>query len=223
MLIVLEGLDGAGKSTQIKLLGEYFKGEGKEVKYLHFPRYKESLYGDLIARFLRGEFGSKESVHPMLVALLFGEDRRVASHIIKEWLERGSVVILDRYLYSNIAFQCAKIEDSREREELREWIINFEYNQNQIPKATTTLFLDLPISVVAGRLNNLRDGEERSYLKGKRDIHEADIAYQERVRELYLNECQRGSHMIKIDCLSQGGETLPPKEISKKIIDKIGE
>lgn len=217
MLIVLEGLDGAGKSTQLELLKQHLSANGKKVEYLHFPRYHSSIYGDLIARFLRGEFGAIESVHPMLVALLFGEDRRVASNIIKEWLAEGKVVVLDRYLFSNVAFQCAKVESKQEQEELREWIINFEYGVNAIPKADYTIFLDLPIDHIDVRLEKSREGAERSYLKGKADIHEADIEYQKRVREVYLKEIERGSELVRVECVNESGELLSPKEISSRI------
>ena len=70
MLIVLEGLDGSGKSTQVKRLREYLESRCGNVDYIHFPRYNAPVYGDLISRFLRGDFGSMESVHPQLVALL---------------------------------------------------------------------------------------------------------------------------------------------------------
>ena len=79
MLIVLEGLDGAGKSTQLKMVTSYFASLGRKVDYLHFPRYSAPLYGELIAKFLRGDFGAIDQVHPQLVALLFAEDRRDAS------------------------------------------------------------------------------------------------------------------------------------------------
>ena len=71
MLIVLEGLDGAGKSTQVKRLRNYLESLYGNLEYIHFPRYDAPLYGDLISRFLRGDFGNNESVHPQLVALLF--------------------------------------------------------------------------------------------------------------------------------------------------------
>ena len=84
MLIVLEGLDGAGKSTQVKMLRAYLQTRCPELEYIHFPRYEAPVYGDLISRFLRGEFGSNAEVHPQLVALLFAEDRHGAAPSMKE-------------------------------------------------------------------------------------------------------------------------------------------
>ena len=89
MLIVLEGLDGAGKSTQVRMLREYLESVCPRVEYIHFPRYDAPVYGELISRFLRGDFGSIESVHPQLVALLFAEDRHGAAPAIKKALEDG--------------------------------------------------------------------------------------------------------------------------------------
>ena len=86
MLIVIEGLDGAGKSAQVNAVKNYIISKGIELEYMHFPRY-DGLYGSLIARFLRGEFGSIEQVHPQLVALLFAEDRHHAAAQIRGWLE----------------------------------------------------------------------------------------------------------------------------------------
>ena len=121
MLIVLEGLDGAGKSTQVKKLKAYLEQVGpKPMEYIHFPRYNAPVYGDLISRFLRGDFGSNETVHPQLVALLFAEDRHGASRDMKDVLSRGGTVLLDRYVYSNVAYQCAKLSDPEEGERLRE-------------------------------------------------------------------------------------------------------
>ena len=107
MLVVLEGLDGAGKSTQVRKLKEYLTQRCGELEYIHFPRYDAPVYGDLIARFLRGDFGDNDTVHPQLVALLFAEDRHGAAPLIREALEAGKTVLLDRYVYSNIAYQCA--------------------------------------------------------------------------------------------------------------------
>jgi dTMP kinase len=221
MLIVLEGLDGAGKSTQIELLCTYFEERGKRVKFLHFPRYDSPVYGDLIARFLRGELGGINEVHPFLIALLFAGDRGDAAKLINEWLESGFVVILDRYLYSNIAFQCAKVDDKERASELRDWIFNAEYGHFSIPRPDINLFLDVPISFVDSKLKGGRSGDDREYLKGGRDIHEESIHFQERVREVYLSECAKGDDLKRVDCSSEEGGMLSPEKIFSRIREKI--
>jgi dTMP kinase len=106
-LLVIEGVDGAGKSTQIKMLQNFFTNMGFSNEYLHFPRTDAPYFGELIARFLRGEFGSLNEVDPYLVAMLYAGDRKDASEMISRWLDEGKIVLLDRYTYSNIAYQCA--------------------------------------------------------------------------------------------------------------------
>ena len=118
MFIVLEGLDGAGKSTQIKRLTRFFEERGRECAYLHFPRFNAPVYGELIARFLRGEFGSASEVNPYLVALIYAGDRADAATMIRQWLDAGKVVILDRYVYSNVGYQCAKLEAGKQYDEV---------------------------------------------------------------------------------------------------------
>lgn len=118
-IITIEGLDGAGKSTQIKLLTDRLTKMGIAYKFIHFPLMEKGVYGELVAEFLRGEFGALKNVHPKLVALLFAENRKEHIHKIKQWLAEGYLVILDRYVKSNIAFQCAKIEEEFEKEQLK--------------------------------------------------------------------------------------------------------
>lgn len=213
MLIVLEGLDGAGKSTQINLLQKYFEERGVVVKYLHFPRFDSPVYGDLIARFLRGDLGSIDQVHPYLIALLFAGDRREAGDMIREWLKEGYCVILDRYLYSNIAFQCAKVKDKEEAENLRDWIFDTEYTKFAIPKPDLNLFLDVPLNFVDKKLSESRAGDDREYLKGKKDIHEASMDFQSNVRERYLMECKRDPGFVRIECSDIKGDMLPASDI----------
>ena len=147
MLIVLEGLDGAGKSTQVRLFREYLEGVCPDLEYIHFPRYDAPVYGGLIGKFLRGGFGSIESVHPQLVALLFAEDRHDAAPQIRARLRAGGTVLLDRYVYSNIAYQCAKLPSQEEAEDLREWINNTEYGHFALPRPDLNIFLDVPIDM----------------------------------------------------------------------------
>ena len=132
--VVIEGLDGSGKSTQMELLKKHLDKEGVKYRYLHFPRLEEGVYGKLVARFLRGEMGDNHLVDPYLVALIFAGDRADASSMIRDWMEQGNLVILDRYVYSNIAFQCAKLSDKKEQEKLRDWILELEFEKNRIPR-----------------------------------------------------------------------------------------
>ena len=225
MLVVVEGLDGSGKSTQVKKLRTYMEQKFGEVDYIHFPRYDAPVYGDLIGRFLKGDFGPIDAVHPRLVALLYAEDRHRAAAGMKAALKNGATVLLDRYVYSNIAYQCAKISDTLEREELREWIVNTEYVEFDIPKPDLNIFLDVPIGFVENKLSSVRNGNDRDYLSaGEKDIHEADMEFQKKVRDVYLRQCDADHKFIRIDCAAEDGSMLTPDEIFykvKKVVDSI--
>ena len=221
MLIVLEGLDGAGKSTQLKMTTEHVASRGRKVQYLHFPRYDAPVYGELISRFLRGDYGPMDQVHPQLVALLFAQDRSDASGLVRSWLDRGYVVIFDRYVYSNIAFQCAKLDDKKQSDYLRDWIFDVEYNKFGIPRPDLNIFLDVPIGFVDARLKENRAGDDRSYLQGKSDIHEADIEFQKKVRSMYLEQCALDDSFKRVDCSDSQGSMLPAEKIFEKIRSRI--
>mgnify|MGYP003442736565 CR=1 FL=1 len=217
MFIVLEGLDGAGKSTQVKKLKSYLETLGAPLSYIHFPRYDAPVYGNLISRFLRGDFGDIAAVHPQLVALLFAEDRHGAAPSMRAALEAGGTVLLDRYVYSNIAYQCAKLPSAEEAESLRNWIFDTEYGDFGLPKPDLNIFLDVPISFVESSLSRSRDGEDRNYLQGGSDIHEADIAFQRRVRDMYRRQAALDPSFICVDCSDSEGKMLPPDAIFNKI------
>lgn len=223
MLIVIEGLDGAGKSTQVKKMRRYLESKASRLQYIHFPRYDAPLWGGLISRFLRGDFGENDAVHPNLVALLFAGDRHEASADIRRALNDGATVLLDRYVYSNIAYQCAKVNDDTEREELRKWIFDTEYNHFLIPRPDLNIFLDVPISFVESKLAASRAGSDRDYLVGGRDIHEADIEFQKKVRENYLRQCREDESFIRIDCSDGNGEMLSPDAIFCKLKSVVDE
>lgn len=224
MLVVLEGLDGAGKSTQVKRLRSYLESRCESLEYIHFPRYDAPVYGDLISRFLRGDFGGNDQVHPQLVALLFAEDRHGAVPEMKKILSSGGTVLLDRYVYSNIAYQCAKLHTEEEKEVLRKWIIDTEYGAFGLPVPDLNIFLDVPTGFVEKKLSADRQGNDRTYLAGGHDIHEADMAFQRRVREIYLSQCSLDPKFIRIDCSDASGNMLPPDIIADKVraeVDKV--
>lgn len=218
-LIVLEGLDGAGKSTQVRLLTEYYEKQGKSVFFMHFPRLDSPYWGEMIAAFLRGEYGDINQVHPQLVAALYAGDRWDASKEIITRLEKGNVVFLDRYVYSNLAYQCAKLNDEAEKEKLRKWILYFEFDYFKIPKPDINLFLDVPHNFVEKKLQENRTGSDRDYLKGKSDIHEKSSTFQQQVREEYLYLCKNFG-LTYIDC-SENKSLATIEVVFERILLKI--
>ena len=219
--VAIEGLDGSGKSTQIELLLTYLHNKGVETRFIHFPRHNDGVFGTLISKFLRGEFGNVSQVHPQLVALLFAEDRKDFAKTIREWLSNGYFVLVDRYVLSNIAFQCAKTKDIKEKKELAEWINVFEYEYNTIPKPNLSLFLDVPFSFTQKSLEARMAVLERDYLNGQDDIHEKDFALQKAVKQEYENMLETDKSITGIKCYNANNEMKSIAEIHAQIVALI--
>jgi dTMP kinase len=220
-LIVIEGLDGSGKSTQIELVRTKLDAAGRHCRYIHFPVLNQGQYGTLIAEFLRGEYGSIQEVHPKLVALLFANDRKEHLETINKWLTSGYIVLADRYVNSNIAFQCAKLENDIEKEKLKRWILDFEFGYNQLAVPCKSFFLDVPFEHVAQSLSNTRKGDDRSYLNGKTDIHEASLTLQQKVYEEYQKIIAEQVDFLSITCFDDSGRLLPPERVNERILEEL--
>lgn len=214
---VIEGLDGSGKSTQIRLLRQELERRGIPHKYLHFPRTDAPVYGELVARFLRGELGEINSVHPYLVALIYAGDRMDAAPLIRQWMDEGYFVLADRYVISNIAFQCAKLKEGSERKKLKDWILRLEFNHNNLPVPGVNIFMDVPFSFTSSQLKGDRSGTDRDYLKGERDIHEEDLIFQSAVRDVYLSLQNEIPAYQVLNCTGAGGRMLSPDEVFEKL------
>ncbi|MCK5168324.1 MAG: dTMP kinase [Bacteroidales bacterium] len=219
--IVIEGLDGSGKSTQLKMLRSYLESHKIDYEYLHFPRTDSRIYGDLIARFLRGELGDINTVNPYLIALIYAGDRNDAKDKINQWLSEEKLVIVDRYVYSNIAFQCAKLNNQEEIEKLSEWIKDLEYNYFKIPVPELNIFLNVPFEFTKKNLTKQRAGDDRGYLNGKEDIHEKDIDFQDKVRNVYLHEVKKDQHLKIINCANEQGKMSESGDVFSKIIELL--
>jgi len=220
-IVTIEGLDGAGKSTQIDLLLNRLKKLKIKHKFIHFPMLNQGEYGKLIAEYLRGELGPLEHVHPKLVALLFAEDRNEHKALLNEWLADGYLIIMDRYVNSNIAFQCAKTENPKDKIELKEWILDFEFNHNSLPLADISFFLNVPFHHIETSLSSERTGADRAYLNGKTDIHEDSLDLQRNVYQEYLTMIRDQDNFHEIECFKSDSEWLPPAEIHQVIFEQI--
>jgi len=219
-LIAFEGIDGSGKSTQAKLLLNALRRNSVPAEYISFPRTSERGYGEAIAMFLRGEFGSVEAVHPYLVAALFAGDRAAARRVMEEWLEASRIIIADRYFYSNLAFQSAKIDGLQNKDKFLDWLRHVEYSCNEIPEPSITLFFDAPFHFVEANIR-ARVVEHRPYLNGLADIHEAALHLQQEVAHEYRGFAQTDSQFKIIRCADPNGRMRTADSIHKEVLSLL--
>lgn len=180
-LIAIEGIDGSGKGTQATRLCETLRHQGLRVGLLSFPRYEATRFGRAIADFLNGRFGTLQTVHPQLAALLFAGDRFESRSLIETTLAENDVVICDRYVASNVAHQAAKLPESQ-RSELMAWIESIEFDVYALPRPDLTLLLDLPATLAQELVARKA---ARHYTEKAADLHEADTGYLQQVRNVY--------------------------------------
>lgn len=222
LFLVLEGGDGSGKSSQLTLLADFLKKNGKKVHTLHFPRLREKPYGELIAGYLRGDFGALDRVDPQLAALLYALDRKEAAKEMRDILAAGHTLLADRYILSNLAYQCARTRDLEKKRKLTLWIEAFEYGHDPIPRPDLTLYLDAPLAFAMEKLAGERAGADRAYLEGKTDLHEADRDLQARVREEFLEMARkRVGEIGVVNCRDEHGGMADRSVIHNRVVDAL--
>jgi dTMP kinase len=220
LLLALEGADGCGKSTQVRLLTHKLRDLGLDAHAVSFPRYEDPVFGDLIRRFLAGELGPVEDVHPRLVALLFAGDRGAESENLRRLQAEGKVLICDRYFYSNLAYQGAKL-DRDEFASFERWLRALEIEHNAIPMPVCSLYLDVPRKHREARLAaRVASGASASKGAVPDDIHERDLALQARVEEIFRDLSARGDDLVRVDC-ERDGAALGPEEVHDAILSAI--
>lgn len=211
-LIVCEGTDAAGKGTQVKLITEYLESIGKTYTHIHFPMYGENEFANVISMFLRGEFGSSDEVDPLFIANIYAMDRYKYKPQLLNHLDTFDYVIVDRYVFSNMAFQGAKYDDNDKKQGIIKWIDDFEFRFLQLPYPDLIIYYDLPIDVIKERLEKTRTGEDRDYLNGGEDVHEKDLELQSEVRKIYLGLTELKNYNI-VNCIGDKGEVLTPENL----------
>lgn len=216
MLITIEGVDCSGKETQSKLLAQRLAEEGKKVARFSFPFY-DSPTGKIVGRPYLGKDGrgffdeGASHVDPYVASLYFAADRKYNLKTIQDALKENDVVILDRYIYSNMAHQGCKLADS-EQEKFFDFIDGLEFKLLSLPKPDVSLFLYVPCDVV----KKLKD--ER---KERPDDHEKDGEYLAKAERTYLNLVKKFS-LKTINC-AQEGKMRTPEEIALEVYSKIYE
>ncbi len=211
-LIVVDGIDGSGKATQVKLLAARLKKEGIKCQTFDFPHYDGNFFGTLIGEYLSGKYGDFIEVAPRLASVLYAADRFESSGKIRKWLEEGNVVIIDRYASANQIHQGGKIQDKKERKEFLKWLEQMEFGVFKIPKPDTVIYLDVPFEVSKSWLEKKVTQRKKKYLKGRRDVAEDNLLHLKASRESALMLYKENKNWVKIDCC-KGNICLTPEGV----------
>jgi dTMP kinase len=212
VLIDIEGIDGAGKGTQAQALVARLTGAGVSARLISFPRYEATLFGRAVGEFLNGRFGALHEVHPFLVSLLFAGDRLESKQFLLDAMQASEIVVLDRYVPSNVAHQASKL-DGDARSELTKRILDIEHQIFAMPRPDLVLWLDLPVKVA--QILIAQKGA-RAYTDRKADIQEADGRYLERVRAVYDELARNEPGWQRIDCC-EGERLRSTEDIAEEI------
>jgi len=215
-LIAIEGIDGSGKNTQVRLLQHELSTRGYSVYSTGFPQY-ESWFGKMVGQFLNGEFGPLERVDPHFSALLYAGDRFEAKSRIMEALSRGSIVLADRYVASNLAHQTARLPAGK-RAEFLTWIEQLEYGIYDLPREDLVLYLRLPPQEAQSLV---KKKPARSYTDSTHDILEASIRHLQDAADMY-DLLSRQTPWATIQCFDAERSAMRmPEEISRDILSAV--
>lgn len=215
-LIVFEGTDGSGKSTQFKLLCDRLEAAGKPFQKLIFPQYNEPSSA-LLKMYLGGEFGTHPSdVNPYAASAFYAVDRYASWK--KVWgtaFENGTLTLADRYITSNAVHQASKLP-SAERPAFWDWLFDFECDKLGLPRPSNVVFLDMPTDKT---VRNLRSRETATHTHA--DIHEVDSAYLALCHETAV-EAAAYYGWLRIDCTDINGTIRTVEDLHGEIWDKLG-
>ena len=223
-LIVIDGTDGSGKTTQANLLLKHLSKDGFKAKFIHFPRYEDNFFGKFIAHCLSEQYYNWVNIHPKIASVVYAADRWESKEKIERWLKDGYVVVMDRYISSNQIHQGGKIANVKKRQDFMKWLSEMEYKVFKVPKPDLTIYLSLPIEMVL-KLIKARDYKgARAYLGSKKnqkkDVHEKDLNFLKNSIKSALWLAKTQKNWLKVECMDgQNLKTFPG--IHEEIYEKI--
>lgn len=206
-LIVLDGTDGAGKTTQTKLLVETLREQGYEVEIADFPKYGDKSAGP-VEEYLAGKYGL---MNPQAASLFFAVDRFDGSLKMRKWLDEGKIVIANRYVTANAGHQGGMIAGRTERLKFFKWLNDLEYNIFGLPKPDLNIILHVPAKVAQARAHK-RDK--------KRDLYDSDLKHLQNAEKVYLEIAQLFPNTRLVEC-AEGDQMLTPQEVHNQIWEYV--
>lgn len=212
-LIVIDGLDGSGKTTQFDIIKEKLSQE-YAVKAISFPEYDKPS-SMLVKMYLSGEISENAAdINAYAASSFYAVDRYVS---YKKYWERnyknGELILAGRYVSSNAIHQMSKLPES-EWDSYLEWLQDYEYSKLELPRPNCVIFLDMPIEISQKLMSERYNGDE-----SKKDIHESNIAYLMTCRKTALYSAEKlGWHVVGCN---DGDKPLPIKAINDKIMKII--
>jgi len=217
-IIVIEGSDGCGKTTQINLLKQYLEDLGEKVALFDFPRYGQKS-AVLVEEYLNGNFGSAKEVGAYRASIFYACDRYAASFEMKKAIEEKKIILCNRYATANMLHQAGKISDLKERKKFLKWLVNLEFEIFNIPKPDHVIFLYLDSSI-SSKLATQKQARHDNIIQSN-DIHEKDLNHLKDATDsgLWVSKIYK---WIVINCQNRNKEILTIKKIHKKVLKKLG-
>lgn len=218
-LIVFEGLDGCGKTVQMDMLKSYIYRNFHNLNIISLPSRAITEKGAIIGKYLRGNLGAHMDLKT--VAQIFANYRKEMTPFMQAALTKGACVLADRYVPSNIAYQCAKLMDDSKSEKLKKWIEWHEYTVNKIPKPDIVIYLDVPLSFVESILHGRGTLKRGKMPPEVVDIHEQSMTLQKAVKRQYELLFKSDPTFLKIECTDEEGNMKSEEAIHEDIVELI--
>ena len=206
-LIVIEGIDGSGKLTQLHLLLDYLDRNKIKHSSFDFPQYKKTFFGDFAGRFLKGEFGHFSRINPYLASFPYAADRWQVKEKLWQAIDRDEFVICNRYTPSSI-YQAVKVKPI-ERQKFLDWVETLEYEVFGIPRPNLVIFLYVPLTFA-----------QTLIAKKTKDQYEKNFSYLKKVENMYLDTVKINKNWVKIDCV-ENNKIISPEIIHRRVLDKL--
>jgi dTMP kinase len=214
-LIVIDGIDGSGKSTQLELLNNELKLAGYKTEVIHFPQHGQPS-ASMADEYLSGKYGQ---LSPEAASIFYAVDRFSAKDKIENWLSEGKVVLTDRYVTANAGHQGGKIDGDFKRLKFFKWLNNLEYVIFSLPRPDLNVILSIPYMTAYKLL------KERKNAGGVvNDIHEKNLTHLRLAEESYRQIAKLFPNTKLIDCVSGEGKQqklLSQQEIHNKVWEMV--